>query len=290
MSGGYGHGGSTGKFIANNCITQMTTAVNASYYQNVYFNNCQFNYMTSASSNGLSVFKNCSFNVATITTGMGIQYGNIYAEDCTFNRIPLGLYECRGELVNCTFNKGGVAPTTDISQTSDVLLIGCTLGGDSQCDMVGKNSVKRNEKVVALNIGGVSGSHKSWLTQGYIASDTGTPYGPLSSTLKFTPSSATFATYWDEQIYCPANKYTYIDVYMKQSATGMSEIPKCQLIDPSDALLTGTPISTISMIDDLNWQHFLISYKPTYSRSVYLRIRGANATGNWWAGYVVRET
>jgi hypothetical protein len=280
--------GYNGKVVATNCICQFINTANPYQYQPSYFTNCQFNYITTSVGASIGNFDTCIFNAATPVTGMGFNYGQIYAINCIFNRIPLGLFECSGKLINCTFNIAGVASTIDISQGFDLLLINCYLNGSIQGSFSGKNSITYIEKVVALNIGGVSGSHKSWLLQGSIASDFTTPYGPLSSTLKFTPTLSTYATYWDEQIYCAANKYIYIDVYIKKSVNSMSETPKIQLIDPIDMLLTCTPLSTITMTDDTNWQHFTISYKPTYSRYIYLRIRGANATGDWNAGYVVR--
>ena len=118
---------------------------------------------------------------------------------------------------------------------------------------------------------------------GYVLTEAAPGGAPvvLPYAYKHIPESATRCVWLDIPFTCKADEELEINVYVKATSapSGMAEGPRVQLIDPdyafnhASSLLVDTPIA-----DNTNWQTINVSYTPTTSRELRLRVRGADAT------------
>ena len=225
-------------------------------------------------------FKNCLVDGCQMLAGMSWE---IIVDGTTvaFENYG-GVYKTQATLYSTTI----VADYGIELMSSSVVLYRSFLTGTPSISMAnGMYNSVTHPRIVSYDHAGVVGAYRAWMYGGIIENDVTEPIGVLAWTYKFTFQRADDLTYIDFPIWCSANQYTYVDVWLKKSANGMTETPRAQIVLPEDdPFFGGAVLSEQVMADDLLWQHYVLSYKPTRSRQAVLRVRGTNASGNLWAG------
>lgn len=225
--------------------------------------------------NGLNGVQSSNFNNVQIigcTIGLGNSSANTYGTIVKANNLT------------CINNN------VDIGESSSCVGYNISLSGITQvATPIARTNRTTMFGTVIYDIGGVPGAYKAWYRGGRVVSDPTVPHSPLTQTMKHIFDRIDGPTYTDWVIWCPANYKTKILVHMIKDANGMTETPRSQVFySENDPVYGGTVIQENIMVDDLNWQVFSCSVKPTYDRQVTIRTRGTNAANNFWSGVYLK--
>jgi len=269
-------------------------------YDSIYgglFAGHQYSFQNSWGSKITALCIGCNYGVSG---GAGIAIsGNFIGNTCTIRDVDgsiitgilndnqYGLYGCNG----CRLYGAVLTNTTDIYACSWITGIGASLNGNTQVSTsTGVNNRYCVPAALIWDIGGVSGTVKAWMTAGSIATDAATFTTGITQSHKATFSTAVAPLFLDWPIWLEANESLSVTVYMKQDGTGRTEVPRCQVIDPANDPLYKTGGAVLSeqiMADNTNWQTFTLSHTATGAGMIHIRVRGTNASGNFW-GQMVR--
>ncbi|KKQ98071.1 MAG: hypothetical protein UT24_C0041G0001, partial [Candidatus Woesebacteria bacterium GW2011_GWB1_39_12] len=199
-----------------------------------------------------------------------------------------GCESCYGScLSGGTFNN-----TIDIYNCYALAGIGTTLSGTTQVSgYTGADYRYSPPTVMIRNAGGVADSVRAWMNAGIIVTDAATITGDLVHSQKCIFGDNTSPLYLDWPFWLEKDENLVVDVYMIQDGTGRTEVPRCQVIDPADDPIykvAGAALSEEIMVDDTNWQTFTLTHTADHAGEICIRVRGMNASGNYWAQVVRR--
>jgi hypothetical protein len=150
--------------------------------------------------------------------------------------------------------------------------------------------VKGDAQAIIRDYGGVAGIVRGWMYGGRILSSNGTPASPPDVNLiyhDFIFERSATPVFLDTPVWAERGVPIVFTVYCRKDATGMTEMPKFEIINPNAAVFAAESVlATVSMDDTANtWQVKSLRYVPTYSRMLTFRARGRNGSGNLWAGW-----
>jgi len=195
-----------------------------------------------------------------------------------------GIYRCSGTIL-----RGAEigANTTDVSYPLGLIGWGVGLQSATQVSNYANGQPYWNCTLYDLADAANTpqpGYLRSWCYGGMTVTDTATiPASPpitLTYAHKMTFESATYPDFIDIPLFCKGGRKLNIDVFIKANQSGMTEVPRCQIIDPSYPFdHASSKLVDTAMADNTNWQTVNVSYVATYDRPLVLRVRGKNASG-----------
>jgi len=168
---------------------------------------------------------------------------------------------------------------------------GATLAGATQVNTYTDVDWKNiTPSVLIREIAGVAGAVKSWAYSGDIATDGAAVTTGITYSQKFTFRNNECPLYLDWPFDLEDGESLEVGVYMKQDGTGRTVVPRCQIIRPdSDPILgNGTAVSEQIITDNTDWQTKTLSYTAVGPETIWVRVTGTGASGNFWA-QVVRD-
>lgn len=271
--------------VTNGCGEGLHSNNESCYFENCVFRNCPYVFVSASNFN---IFQGCIIR--------NCLYGSFFGRgkfiDCTFQYMAGGVFE--GEIVairtnfdntyNALSSNGGHSEFTDCTFTNQPFAL----------DWISFSKVSSFysgfDTIVSRNHQGVVGDIYACSQGGYIVTDGSMPISGIAKSLKFSPVSSTLFCWIEERVYCQANSWVYIDVWMRKDTLGFLSEPAAQIVLPeNDPFMNGSAYSQVQMTDVKDtWQHFSLSYKPTYSREIIVRMLAKNASGNAWFGVSVR--
>jgi len=232
----------------------------------------------------------------TATTIIGCYYGIIYGSGHTATTIigcSYGIYNGSHRLQATIFSGN----TYDFHRVGPLIGYGCSLRSATQNyeyllnykDDVGQFIYDPVDGSDVLQKGRILG----WTSGGYCTSEEASvPADPpiaLDWCHKYTFESADHPVWVDVMaIRLKAGQAVTIPVYVKcsQTPSGMSEHPRVQIIDPNEPWdSAASKLDDDQIADTTDWQTVNVTYTADYDKEVWLRVRGANASGTmyWWA-------
>jgi len=232
----------------------------------------------------------------TATTIAGCGYGIDYGSGHTVTTITGCTYGIRSgshRLQATIFSEN----TYDLRQVGPLIGYGCSLRSATQNyeyllnykDDVGQFIYDPVDGSDVLQKGRILG----WTSGGYCTSEEASvPADPpiaLDWCHKYTFESADHPVWVDVMaIRLKAGQAVMIPVYIKcsQTPSGMSEHPRVQIIDPNEPWdSAASKLDDDQIADTTDWQTVNVTYTADYDKEVWLRVRGANASGTmyWWA-------
>lgn len=108
---------------------------------------------------------------------------------------------------------------------------------------------------------------------------------------KFICEQITGPVYLDIPVFLTVSdsRQNQFTVHLRRDTATMTDLPRVQIIDPGDdPFFGGTALLDEEMSAGINtWETFDLEYTPPHTGQYILRIRGTNATANFWAQWEV---
>jgi len=289
---------------SGNTATTITGCTNGMYVGSANtattITGCNYG-MNSGSGNTATTITGCtngmnsgSGNTATTITGcnvgMNLGSGNTAT---TITGCTNGMYVGSGQLQGTIFEGN----TYDLRLVGPLIGFGCSLRSATQNyqyllnykDNIGQFIYDPMNALDVIQEGRILG----WTSGGYCTSEEDSvPANPpiaLDWCHKYTFEAAAFPVWVDVRgIRFPSGEATTIPVYVKcsQTPSGMAEHPRIQLIDPNEPWdSAASKLDDDQIADTTDWQTVNVTYTPSVDKELWLRVRGANASGTvyWWA-------
>ena len=246
--------------------------------------------------NTATTISGCGYGIdessgCTATTISGCHRGIYDSTDCTATTISgcvYGFRESSATLRGTTFTDN----TYDLYDAGPCVLHGCSLQGSTQSHGYNETPSPRFQQVsydpVDASDTMQQGRILAWMSGGICASkEDNVPDDALPWCHLFTFEDADFPVWVDvRDIRLLANQAITIPVYVKctQTPSGMEEHPSVQLIDPNERWdSTASKLVNEPIANTTDWQTVNLQYTPTEDQSVYVRVRGTNASGTlYW--------
>lgn len=206
--------------------------------------------------------------------------------DCVVSGNGTGAYNCASRWLNNTFTNN----TQDFSQ------LGHNTGWGNLLNSATQHAVYLQAgpywvQTVMWDIGGVPDALKAWMRGGRIVTDSTIYPSGFTQSQKFIHEAADAPVYLDIPIFLTTSdsRQNQFTVHLRRDTASMTELPRVQIIDPgSDPFFDGTALLDEVMTAAVDtWQTFDLEYTPPHTGQYILRIRGTNATGNFYAAWEV---
>ncbi len=219
----------------------------------------------------------------------GVDSGSNHAlTGCTLSGNTYGVREGSNRLFDCNF----AGNANDLYETSGTAYR-CTLASTTQH---AGYSALINAPFVARDMDSVAGAIRAWMAGGRIApNDVELPPSgghTLSHHLFFERATTAEPISIDTPVWLdldtvllePGASVT-LSAWLKQSATGMAEPVRLQLIDPAHDPLIESAASVLAeeaIAETTDWQHVELVYTPPTTQQATIRIYARNDSGEGW--------
>jgi len=265
---------------------------------------------------GYRLYGTTSAIIASCGAGMYSAYAGLDYRG-TIDGCTIGVNNCNGRVSgtirNCDY--GVSSSNVDLSgatltgnaisdiahNASRVIGHGTTLGSGTQVSNIIATE-SGSEQVVIYDIGGIDGALKAWMAGALMAAggivnndDPGEGFVsvlPNAKCYTFNCASASYPAFLDFSVRKIKSVPLVVIARMRQNASGMTERPTVQLINPAnDPLFGGTALATQMVTDDTFWQTLTINYNPSdaanYDRGLIVRLRMRDASKVGYGGFTV---